>query len=82
MIFFVFLKARFSKHLERFCSTLLLYTATMVWTSIKPRFHSGMSVTGLPRNQSSSRPEKIEKHTSELSCYEKSSQDEEFVART
>ena len=36
--FFMFSKARFSKRLERFCSTLLLYTATMVWTSIKPRF--------------------------------------------
>ena len=36
--FFVFSKACFSKRLERFCSTLLLYTATIVWTSIKPRF--------------------------------------------
>ena len=41
-----------------------------------------MSITGLPWIQSSSRPEKIEKRMSELSFYEKSSQDEEFVART
>ena len=33
-----FLKARFSKRLKRFCSTLLLYTATMVETSRMPRF--------------------------------------------
>ena len=33
-----FSKARFSKRLERFCSTLLLHTATMVETSRIPRF--------------------------------------------
>ena len=36
--FFSFSKARFSKRLERFGSTLLLYTATMVQTSRMPRF--------------------------------------------
>ena len=36
--FFSFSKASFSKRLERFCSTLLLYTATMVETSRMPRF--------------------------------------------
>ena len=41
-----------------------------------------MSVTGLHQIQSSSRPEKIEKRMSKLSCYEKSSLDEEFVAGT
>ena len=55
---------------ERFYSMLLLYTATMVWTSVVPRFSSGMSVTGF---QSSSQPEKIEKCASEVSCHEKSS---------
>ena len=33
-----FSKARFSKHLERFCSMLLLHTATMVQTSRMPHF--------------------------------------------
>ena len=32
--FVVFLKACFSKRLRLFCSMLLLYTATMVWTSM------------------------------------------------
>ena len=36
--FFTFSKARFSKRLERFCSTLLLHTATMVETSRMPCF--------------------------------------------
>ena len=36
--FFFFSKAHFSKHLEWFCSMLLLYTATMVWTSVMPHF--------------------------------------------
>ena len=36
--FFSFSKAHFSKRLERFCSTILLYTATMVKTSRMPCF--------------------------------------------
>ena len=41
-----------------------------------------MSVTGLPRIQSSIQPEKIEKWTSELNCHKETTQGEEFVART
>ena len=44
-------------------------------------FRSGMRVTSLPQIQSPSQPEKIEKGTSESSCHEKSSQDEELVVR-
>ena len=45
-------------------------------------FCSGMSVTDLPRIQSSIQPEKIKKWTSELNYHEGSTQDKEFVART
>ena len=45
-------------------------------------FHSGMSVTGLPRIRSSIQPEKIEKRSSESNCHEETTQDKEFVART
>ena len=67
-----FSKARFSKQLERFCSTLLLHTATMVETSRTPRFSfwNGcyrFAGTGLPLIQSSIQPVKIEKRASELS---------------
>ena len=80
---FVFSTARFSKRLERFCSMLLLCSTTMVWTSMMLHFSFwNECVTSLPRIQSPSQPEKIEKRTSELSCYEKGSQVEELVVST
>ena len=68
MNFFVFSIARFSKHLERFRSTLLSYTATRV--------------TGLPQIPSYNQPEKIEIWTGELNYHEETTQDEDFLAKT
>ena len=73
---FWFSEARFSKHLEWFCSC---YCYTLPpWYRHRGClvFCSGMSVTGLPRIQSSIQPQKIEKLTSELNCHEESTQDD------
>ena len=74
----MFLKASFSKHLEWFCSTPLLYTGRDIedatfsffneyyWFAPNSKFHSAR---------------KIKKGSSELICHEETTQGEECVAR-
>ena len=77
-----FLKARFSKRLEWFCSTLLLQTATMVETSRIPHFLFWNEYYKFASNSKfhSAREDRETGEQVELS--QGSTQDKEFVART
>ena len=77
--FFLFSKACFSKHLKWFCSTLLLYTATMLQTSRMPRFLFWNECYRFSQIQILIQ---VEKWMSELNYHEESTEDKEFVART
>ena len=60
-------------------------TATMVWTSLMPPFlfWPGPELLVSPQFQVTVSPgQKIEKRTSELSCHEESTEDEDFLAQT
>ena len=82
MDFFAFSKARFLKRLEWFSSMLLLYTATMVWTPMIPRFSFWDQSYRFAPNSKFQSAREIEKRTSELNRHKESTQVEGFVART
>ena len=79
--FLVFLKDRFSKRLERFCSMLLLCITTMVWTLMMLCCSFWNECYKFAPN-SKSESAREDRETYEWNCYEKSSQDEDLVVRT
>ena len=82
MNFFKSLKAHFSKRLKQFSSTLLLYTATMVWTTMMPQFSFwDQSYWFAPNFKFQSATKDREKHTSKMNYHKESIQDKAFLAK-